>query len=155
MSLLDSSVRQLSRLFRACLACKFVRVHPFSWPVILSCVLENVRKAAAMHNSVKKYFLKTRSHEGESPSISPQVTVRLFSSTREPVHSVKPGTQAYCQDDYECHLSSVCVFKVVWCAVSKEFKTSCCQSSSQRLAYFFKGVIGCPFSTNWYDSSGS
>ncbi len=68
-----------------------MRVHPFSWTVICSSVLENARKTAAMHNSVKKTF-KTRNDEGESPSISPQVTVRLFSSTREPVDSVKPGT---------------------------------------------------------------
>ncbi len=145
MSLIDSSVSQLlSRLFRACCACNFVRVHPFSWTVICSCVVENVSKTAAMHNSVKKILLKARTDEGESPSISPQVTVRLFSSTREPVHSVKPGTQ------YTVALLSgrlwmsfglrQCfhsVFKVGWCAVSKEFKTSCCQLSSERLAYFF------------------
>ncbi len=46
-------------------------------------MLENARKTAAMHNSGTRK--KAR------PSVC-EVTVRLFSSTREAVHSVKPGT---------------------------------------------------------------
>ncbi len=74
-----------------------------------------------MHNSLKKILLKTRTDEGESPSISPQVMVKTFSSTREPVHSVKPRTH-YCQlDYYECHLRSVSVFS----RCSKSFGMLC------------------------------
>ncbi len=51
-----------------------------------------IEKTAAMHNSVKKILLKTHTHEGESPSISPQVTVRHSVPRGEPIHSVKPGT---------------------------------------------------------------
>ncbi len=64
-----------------------------------------LEKTAAMHNSVKNTF-KTCTHEGESPSISPQVTVRL-SVPREPVHSVKPGTHYR----HTTHYSSVGVLK--------------------------------------------
>ncbi len=34
----------------------------------MQAVLENVRKTAAMHNSVKKILLKTRTDEGVRPS---------------------------------------------------------------------------------------
>ncbi len=37
-----------------------------------------LEKTAAMHNSVKKILLKTCTHEGGSPSISPQVTTFQF-----------------------------------------------------------------------------
>ncbi len=143
MSLIDSSVSHLlSRMVWGCRACKFVRVHSFSWTVICSCMLENARKTAAMHNSIKKteFYKLTMTREKARPS------VRKYGKTFQ-FHAwtgwkVKPGTHykptvrlimnvIWAQAVFSVGVQS----RLVW--VCKEFKTSCCQASSQRLAYIF------------------